>query len=227
MDGVVAHWFDGFANLFNLTDEEHEELREFYIKNQYVEDCPVRPRAEWEKWKELSNRDNGQFWADLSPLPWAKRLYDYFNDLEIVEEVAFLTSPGRDYTLCWERKREWLEKHIGTNNVVITTNKYHCARKGAVLVDDTLKHIKQFEEHGGKGILWPNPFTIIDSEDKGYLAYSKYADGYDGSVIQKETKNFDSFLEQMLLLDVLTAYASVNGDEIHASRSKEINFDDI
>ena len=132
MDGVVADWYNGFEQLFHdeLSDLEKAELREHFRKEQFVESCPIRPKEFWEDWKFRSNADNGKWWRYLKPLPWAKQLYEELYDCPFVEEVAFLTSPGKDYTLCWEQKRRWLKEHIGTDNVVITPYKYHCAKIG-------------------------------------------------------------------------------------------------
>ena len=164
MDGVITNWYRGFDLLFKdeISGLERDELKEFYRKNQFVEDCPSRPREYWESWKDRSNENNGQWWRDLKPLPWAKELYQSLYDCPFVEEVAFLTSPGKDYTLCWERKREWLKEHIGTDNVVITPYKYHCAKPSAILIDDTQKHVDQFKEHGGQAFRWPNQEKMMD-----------------------------------------------------------------
>lgn len=163
MDGVVADWYDGFERLFpELTDEEKYILREYFREHQFVEDCPLKPREYWEEWKERANLNCGSPWRHLNPLPWAKQLYEELYDCAFVEEVAFLTSPGKDYTLCWEQKRQWLKEHIGTDNVVITPYKYHCAKKSAILIDDTQKHIDQFHAHGGQAFRWPNQEKMLN-----------------------------------------------------------------
>ena len=164
MDGVVANWFKGFQKLFydELTPDEQTVLKEYFREHQFVEACPLRPRDFWEDWKARANWDNGKWWLDLEPLPWAKKLYDKFNEMAFVKEVAFLTSPGKDYTLCWEPKRLWLKKHIGTDKIICTPYKYLCAREDAILVDDTLKHCQQFYEAGGKAFLWPNQQKLLE-----------------------------------------------------------------
>lgn len=167
MDGVVVDWYNGFEQLFkdDLSEDEKRTLRAYFRKHQFVEDCPIRPREFWEEWKNRSNINNGFWWITLKPLPWAKQLYEELYDCGFVEEVAFLTSPGKDYTLCWEQKREWLKHYIGTDNIVITPYKYHCAKPSAILIDDTQKHIDQFAEHGGHAFRWPNQEKMLNFQE--------------------------------------------------------------
>lgn len=216
MDGVVADWFGGFVNLFKdqLTKSELKKLKLYYIKNQFVEDCPIRPREFWSRWKEMSNENNGQFWLDLNPFPWSKRLYDELSSLKLVEEVAFLTSPGHEYTLCWEQKRQWLKKHIGTDNIVVTTNKYHCARKSSVLIDDTFKHCKKFIEHGGNAVVWPNAFEILEGKN-GTVKHS-HIDKFNKKELrtfEKISDSFDAYIEQLILFDIMIPSTVLNNSE--------------
>jgi len=211
MDGVLVFWFEGFAKLFNLTPEEYEELKQFYIKHKFVEDCPVRPKEEWEKWIDLANENNGEWWYNLNPLPWAKELYGRINELDIVDEVAFLTSPGKKYTLCWEQKRQWLKKHIGADNLICTPYKYHCAGRGKILVDDTFKHCKQFIEHGGNAVLWPNNFDLMNLREGNSIVYRKIDKTRlfgkelteDHGVFDMEAESWSSFMDYFILHNIM------------------------
>lgn len=226
MDGVVANWYDGFEKLFtsgltdnDLSEEECKELRAYFRKHQFVEDCPLRPRSFWEQWKELSNKNNGQWWRDLEPLPWGKKLYDAMVDCAFVGEVAFLTSPGKDYTLCWERKREWLKEHMGTDNVVITPYKYHCARKSAILIDDTWKHVEKFDEHGGYAFLWPNQDKMLHFSHKDPPECKWAGDGF-MSVCDIEDNLIDRKIER-LQFDIMTRAAALNASDEMKKKLKE------
>lgn len=222
MDGVVADWYNGFEELFKdeLSCEEKKELRAYFRKHQFVEECPIRPKEFWEDWKVRANLDNGKWWRELKPLPWAKQLYEELYACPFVEEVAFLTSPGKDYTLCWEKKRQWIKEHIGTDNIVITPYKYHCAKNSAILIDDTEKHVKQFREHGGQAFLWPNQEKMLawrhdDMPECGWKDWLSVCDIED---------NLAGRLIERLKFDIMTKIGILNPpDEERKKRIRELH----
>lgn len=211
MDGVVANWFGGFIKLFpDLTEEELEKLKSYYIKEQEVEDCPIRPKEYWKQWRQKANENNGKFWKELEPFPWAKDLYEMLNKSRLVDEVVFLTSPGKKYTLCWEQKRQWLKEHMNTDKIVITPYKYHCAKDNAILIDDTFKHCKQFIDSGGHAVLWPNPFEILEGKN-GTVKHAVLNKNREGiSVNYKISDDFDAYLSYIELFDILIPSTALN-----------------
>lgn len=224
MDGVVANWYDSFEQLFEneISFQDKVELREYFREHQLVESCPIRPREFWDSWRVRANKNHGEWWGQLKPLPWAKKLYDELYDCGFVEEVAFLTSPGKDYTLCWEQKRQWLKEHIGTDNVVITPYKYHCARKDAILIDDTLKHIEQFKEHGGNAFLWPNQEKMLNFRPED-LPECKWAGEGSLSVCDIED-NLAGRLIERLKFDIMCRIGTLNPpDEKRKQKIRELH----
>ena len=229
MDGVVANWYDGFESLFtsgltdnDLNEEEKVEARNYFRKNQFVESCPLRERKFWGQWKELSNRDNGKWWRELDPLPWAKQLYESIYECPFVEEVGFLTSPGKDYTLCWEQKRQWLKENIGTDNVVITPYKYHCAKRGTILIDDTWKHVEKFKEHGGAAFLWPNQDRILNFSHEDPPECKWAGDGFT-SVCDIEEDLVEKLIER-LKFDIMCRIGILNPpDEEKKKKIRELH----
>ena len=109
-------------------------------------------------WKEI-DRAGHEFWTNLPLLPWAKELWAKLNE-EYPESVYFCTSPSNHPDSSYG-KAKWIWKHFKTNKFVLTNHKYLLAKPDTILVDDTPKKLRKFEEHGGLVYKWPHQLILM------------------------------------------------------------------
>lgn len=136
-------------------------------------DPATYPAGEWEIakflgcsetafWKPLEGFD---FWANLEPYPWFQRL---LAGLERYGDVVLATSPSHDH-MSPAGKVAWIQKHISTRfrSFLIGPQKYHMAKPGALLIDDSDKNVEKFVAHGGDAIIFPQRWNSLHavSED--------------------------------------------------------------
>ena len=89
------------------------------------------------------------------------------------ENVCIATAPTKDPD-CLAGKLEWIHRHFPAwmhRQYVLTPRKHFLAQPGAVLIDDNEENVRQFEAHGGTGILVPRPWN--SAWGKRPLAYLK------------------------------------------------------
>ena len=109
------------------------------------------------------------FWNSIGREVWATvpesevfpRLLEKAARLVGRENVCIATSPTKDPD-CLAGKLEWIHRHFPAwmhRQYVLTPRKHFLARPGAVLIDDNEENIRQFEAHGGSGVLMPRPWN--------------------------------------------------------------------
>jgi 5'(3')-deoxyribonucleotidase len=99
------------------------------------------------------------FWAGAKALPWAGELYKLCRSFG---PVCFLSKPIWD-PQCLAGKAKWLQDFTGDvsfESFLIGEPKHHCARPGAVLIDDTERNILKFKRLRGSTILFPARWNI-------------------------------------------------------------------
>mgnify|MGYP006288600247 FL=1 len=106
-----------------------------------------------EKFWENIHRYGEDFWRDLDEYPWFQDLYKQLNE---ITEVVFLTTPT-NFGYCLEGKLKWLKDRFGKdfNQYIFTYHKHYIADRHSLLIDDYNGNIDNFEEWGGKGVLFP------------------------------------------------------------------------
>ena len=110
--------------------------------------CPAGDKNMW----RAIDKAGEDFWVNLEPLPYFKEL------TSITKDFILLTSPGR-HPSCASGKTKWIQRHFGTNfrrYIICASDKSLCCRPGDILIDDSEKNIKDWNEAGGLGILWPH-----------------------------------------------------------------------
>jgi len=166
MDGVIANFVKGAAEVFNTTYEELlDELKpeewtiEFALERMGKIKAENITLAFWERIEQ----EGEKFWSELPMFPEAKELYEFL--FTLTDNVFFCTSPSYKST-CVAGKLKWLQKHFGGNtcrNYVFTPaeNKMLLANKYTILIDDSDKNIKAFKQAGGVGILYPRKWNSL------------------------------------------------------------------
>lgn len=148
MDGVIADFRKAYLEMFGvdpLDSHKHKAMRKNW--NKFVEDGGF---------KEL----------DLMPdaaigLNFLKTVKD------IPIEILSSTANEEQYDMISSHKKEWLKKHNITYPANFVPGKRHkkeYAEKGAILIDDTLVSIEEWNDKGGIGIYhtdWITTTTIL------------------------------------------------------------------
>jgi 5'(3')-deoxyribonucleotidase len=156
MDGVLADFMGSAMRRHNRLD-----MLENYPKGVWALESHMGISAS-EFWEPLKGHD---FWADLQPYPW----FDYLIGLiraRFGENWWISTSPCLDPGSA-SGKVEWLQRYMPGNDgktftrYFIGTDKYHLARRGAVLIDDNETNCRKFEAFGGTAILFPAPWNCL------------------------------------------------------------------
>jgi len=165
MDGVLTDFQGDVFRLFGKTPEnvldDWPEIEvgsgktSQKVKHPYLEKA-LHMEAR-EMWKTI-NYEGEEFWSEMGELPWAKKLYE---GCVYRANTVILSSPS------WKPnslsgKIKWLFKFTGDKKFrkfMLGPDKFLCAKRGAVLIDDSMDKIKAFAESGGGTIQVPQPWN--------------------------------------------------------------------
>jgi len=155
LDGVCSDFDTAAAKLCDI-DLEDEGIREHLKGNGRID----KYISDEEMWNRI-RKEGEDWWANMEILPWAKDLYDMLKKESPM--VAFLSSPSNNPS-CASGKLMWIKKHFDTKDFIISPRKQFCAGPNTLLIDDTLKKVKEFRKYGGHAFLWPSPLAIMDGD---------------------------------------------------------------
>lgn len=151
LDGVMRSWDEG---VFKWYDVEPIEIRHWDEGVNYI--------------KEKINISNSEFWEGLTDKFWSTLpKTKYFDEIlkilsPITPKPIVLTSPswsGSTGTQMWIR--EHLPDYFYNKRYLIGPAKYGCASSDSLLIDDSGRNCKMFEEHGGYSILFPQLYNSL------------------------------------------------------------------
>jgi 5'(3')-deoxyribonucleotidase len=170
MDGVLVDFMSSCLPILNKELKKNITIQDYVNKQHgfYIEKAyDISQDTFW----EIINKNNGQFWYELKPFPWAKDLYDYLCDHA---EVTIATSPVRD-PVCYSLKVRWLSYYLDIDNkdVMIGSKKHLMANSNHLLVDDYPKNVTNFIKAGGQGVCVPSNWNTHD------LSFDKIKDAID------------------------------------------------
>jgi len=150
MDGVLADFDQGYADLTGMSTQEANAIGKSYF---------------WElfrsKFKEI--QDEKTFWTNLPPQPGGPELWNYIKSYT----PNILSAPAIDFSLppseqlSYEKnqaiqgKKEWISKNltnVGKEIFVPASQKAAFASPNRILIDDMKKNIDAWEAAGGIGI---------------------------------------------------------------------------
>ena len=158
MDGVLTNWIEPALKLANV--ELTQEVKRRIKEGDSFDDIIVT-------WDNVSDNRDFTWWAALEKLPWADELVERASKLG---NVSFLTSPGNiikhtdTAAIAAYGKIKWCAKHFPNIPLVISYEKYPCACRNSILVDDSMHKIEAFKKHGGNAFWWPNQYSFFDKD---------------------------------------------------------------
>lgn len=120
-------------------------------------------------WREIDRfEEQHGFWSRLKAYPWVTDL------VAMAEPFGFTvaTSPSRD-PFCASGKIQWLKRHLGESfgAFMVGPQKELLAAPGRVLIDDRDESIERFQQAGGQGILFPQPWNTNHGQCENRLAW--------------------------------------------------------
>jgi len=158
LDGVISQWLMAAGKSCDI-DINDEDIRAELKDGTYLDETGLI--SEEDMWKKIES-EGTDWWANLDLNPWAKKLVE---EMEKLGTVYILTSPGSCVSAP-SGKMEWIEKHFPDllTKLIIVKDKWLCAGKNRILIDDSEKKIEDFREHGGHAFHWPNDLALLDGD---------------------------------------------------------------
>lgn len=155
MDGVIVDWNSSALDLLGMRDDY--EIKSRMKKGETLEN--IVPGL-----YEMVLNEKEDFWEKLNLFEWSKELYDYLDkkgDLYILTSSGNFQKRGANFLqYAISGKLKTLEKHFPNANPIFACSKYVCANSNSILIDDTYSKIRDFENNGGKGFLWPHEYIV-------------------------------------------------------------------
>lgn len=98
-----------------------------------------------------------EYWTEMPAYPWTA---DLVAAVTRAAPFSILSSPS----LCAEcptGKIHWLRRHLRADfrDYLFGHAKHHCAKPGALLIDDSDENVDAFRAHGGEAILFPQAWN--------------------------------------------------------------------
>ena len=153
MDGVLADWIRGVAMLFTTNPDA---LMANWDHEAGSDICPQLGISMDMLWQRIDCAGEA-FWSGLPAFPWTHYLWQSCQD---IARTTVLSSPSW-HPSSLAGKLQWLDKHFGGpvafRRYLIGPEKRAVAAPGRVLIDDREKMCLEWEEEGGKAILFPGP----------------------------------------------------------------------
>ena len=153
MDGVLADFERGVRELCNLEPLSQNAKHRDKHKDDIM----------WEKIKEVEH-----FYYLLNPVQNAKELFDsvYERYKERCEILTGIPKPHREINHASEDKKRWVRENLSEDvavNIVYREEKQNYVHgKGCVLIDDSVRNIREWNEAGGTGILFKDATETIE-----------------------------------------------------------------
>jgi hypothetical protein len=138
MDGVLVDFDKGYKNLVGVEPSSVLDKNEF--------------------WDPITEK-GAAFWITLKWMEDGKQLWDYISKYE----PTLLSAPSREES-SKIGKRVWVKRELPGVKLILkpAAQKQQLASPTAILIDDRISNVNQWEERGGIGILHINAKTTID-----------------------------------------------------------------
>lgn len=151
MDGVLANFSKAACARHNVTYPTQAKLEHSWLEDQ------VGHKGRF--WMKIHGYD---YWTQLEPFPWAKKLVALVNDH--CDEWRILSKPSSDEH-CYSGKYTWVKNHLHKTKHLWLCNgtKSLLAGPNRLLIDDYKKNIDEWRAAGGEAYHWEE---VTDDYDK-------------------------------------------------------------
>ena len=159
MDGVLVDWCGKVMDLF-----QRHDIRDALKESEPGKIHKLLGIDEGLLWKIINFHEH-RFWSSIKPFPWTRHLIDTCKALPC--NVGILSSPTGHFDTAphaCKGKTISIERLFPDVPYAFAYKKHLMASPTKLLVDDTGKKLRAFEEHGGKVFRFPNQFKLLDGE---------------------------------------------------------------
>lgn len=147
MDGVLANFRKGVSNLFGVGLEMMDGWNLYRTIGVDLDAF----------WSKIANEED--FWVNLEKFPYVDELI-YMVE-KYASDIIICSHPPR-YPGSYKGKKIWLDKNnLGEyRHFIGNADKGWLACENRVLIDDYMENVHSFERNGGKGILFPQIYSL-------------------------------------------------------------------
>ena len=149
MDGVLCDMVTASLKANNMK-EGHDDITQWNI-------AAIAGISRTQFWKNI-DKVGVDFWANLEPYSWFKRIRDEIRKLPPEIKTYICTSPTRSHH-SYAGKRLWLNKYMPYTPSFFGKNKFMLAGEGRLLIDDSDENCEKWVEYGGEAFLFPQPWN--------------------------------------------------------------------
>jgi 5'(3')-deoxyribonucleotidase len=150
LDGVIIDYCGAVIKHFDLGITEADLTEYGTVERVYMEKTGDSRGKFWQGQGE-------DFWLNLPMLPWAKDMLELLKPYKPV----ILTAPTLN-NAGWRQR--WIMKYMPDyfqdKRYLIGPAKWSVAHPGAMLIDDKPKNIDEFNQAGGLGFTFPQPWNV-------------------------------------------------------------------
>ena len=157
MDGVICDLIRHACGKFPYAGDWRDVYAN-WPRNNYDVHCVFDKTTPAEFWNALDRK----FWATM---PKTKHADWLINHLETIGyDYGFLSTPSSNPESA-SGKIEWIEKNYPEmrKRFLLGAAKDYCANGNSILIDDYTLNCISFEEAGGRAIIFPQPWNILNS----------------------------------------------------------------
>ena len=115
-----------------------------------------------ESWQYLDKIP--KFFRTLAPKPNAKKFYSILQQIAKTTVLGALPLPTNELKTSMLDKTIWINQHLPYTNAILVPShldKAKYASQYSILIDDSPRNIKHWQEHGGIGILYTNQKDVL------------------------------------------------------------------
>ena len=151
LDGVVINWAKGICDWFEI---------------------PYKPEkiTSWNAMPKLTNTTKNEFWESIKlscfweNLEFYSEAKDFIKALKNYGKVILLSSPAIG---CAGYRQNWIQNNLpaffSKGRYILTSAKWACAHKDAILIDDSNNNYEAFYRAGGHALIYPQPWNMAGS----------------------------------------------------------------
>lgn len=166
MDGVIANYVGRLEHLFNEPELIDKIVNQDPVQNSQ-HSSPVHTvlgfsgpddDANCAAFYEEVYRRDPNFFENIEPYAWLDDLWSRLKGMS--ERTILMTKPSLTEE-CHGGKFNWIQEQFGFGFVdyAMTAHKWAMAHEGCLLIDDDPNNCKQFRDHGGAAIVFPQPWN--------------------------------------------------------------------
>lgn len=165
MDGVVCNFNKAVLTLYGVN-----EMPDPWPKGKRVHE--VLGVEKHDVMERIFSEGGFLFWVGLEPYPWYEELLTVCNEFG---KPAFISNQRRSAKIL-SGKVAWINQHRLPDfwlGYIFCNLKCQAASPNSILIDDSIRDCREFAEHGGQAVLFPQPWNTNADKCDDRIGYVK------------------------------------------------------